>query len=149
MYELTANTTDGLWAGTPHKLEIHSGKCTSTQFWLQTDGIISGHVGSPDGKPFVVHPFVQIISLDDERFDSAWVDTNGNFEARGVEPGRYLVGIGIRDTDHFEARSGGYTMTIDTRNSAETKVKIPVYYPGVRSEKNATIIQLGRAEKRT
>jgi hypothetical protein len=46
-------------------------------------------------------------------------------------------------------KRGDYVITVDTRNSAETKVKIPVYYPGVRSEKNATIIQLGRAEKRT
>lgn len=148
-YELTANTADGLWGGQNRKVEVHSGKCTSTQFWLQTDGIISGHVGSPDGKPFVVHPFVQIVSLDDERSGSAWVDANGNFETRGVEPGRYLVGIGIRDTDHFETRSAGYTITVDTRNSAETKVKTPVYYPGVRTQEQATVIELGRAEKRT
>jgi hypothetical protein len=46
-------------------------------------------------------------------------------------------------------RRGNYVITVDARNSTETKVKTPVYYPGVRSERNATIIQLGRAEKRT
>jgi hypothetical protein len=40
-------------------------------------------------------------------------------------------------------------ITSDLRNSGQTKVRTPVYYPGVRSKKNATIIQFGRAEKRT
>jgi hypothetical protein len=149
VYELTANTADGLWTGEPRKLEVHSGKCTSTQFWLQTDGRISGRIGSPDGKPFTVHPWVQIVSADDERFTSAYVDANGYFEATGLDPGRYLIGLGIRDTDHLEVRSGTTVITSDLRNSGQTKVRTPVYYPGVRSEKNATIIQLGRAEKRT
>jgi hypothetical protein len=148
-YEVTANTADGLWAREARKLEVHTGKCTSTGFMLQTDGRISGRIGSADGKPFTVHPWVQIVSVDDERFTSAYVDANGRFEATGLDPGRYVIGIGIRNNDHFESRSGAYVITVDTRNSAETKVKTPVYYPGVRSEKNATIIQLGRAEKRT
>jgi hypothetical protein len=148
-YELTANTAEGLWAGEARKLEVRSGKCTLTQFWLETDGRISGRIGSADGKPFIVHPWVQIASVDDKRFRSAPVDVNGYFEATGLEPGRYVIGIGIRDTDHIESRSGDYVITVDARSSAEPKVKTPVYYPGVRSEKNATIIQLGRAEKRT
>ena len=130
-YEVTANTAEGLWAGETRKLEVHSGKCTSTQFWVQTDGIISGHVGSPDSKPFIVHPWVQIVSVDDERFTSAYVDANGYFEARGVEPGRYVVGLGIRS------------------GTGAPELPSPVYYPGVRTKEQATIIQLGRAGKRT
>jgi hypothetical protein len=57
-YQVTANTADGLWAREAGKLEVHSGKCTSTTFMLETDGIISGHVGSPDGKPFTVFDLV-------------------------------------------------------------------------------------------
>jgi len=131
-YEVTANTADGLWAGDGGKLEVHSGKCTSTSFMLETDGIISGHIGSADGKPFIVHPWVQIVSVDDDRFNSAYVDANGYFEARGMEPGRYVVGLGIR-------AGTGYFSDVPT----------PVYYPGVRTKEQATIIQLGRAEKRT
>jgi|HubBroStandDraft_1064217.scaffolds.fasta_scaffold00024_55 hypothetical protein len=148
-YEVSANTAEGLWAREAGNLEVHPGKCTSTGFMLQTDGRISGRIGSADGKPFTVHPWVQIVSVDEQWFTSAYVDANGYFEATGLDPGRYLVGIGIRDTSHIETRSGGYVFTVDTRNSAERKAKTPVYYPGVRSEKNATIIQLGRAEKRT
>jgi hypothetical protein len=131
-YELSANTADGLWAGKTRNVEVHSGKCSTTQFWLQTDGIISGHVGNPENKPFLIHPWVQIVSLDDQRFDSAYVDAEGNFEARGVEPGRYVVGLGI------QAGTGYFN-----------DLPIPVYYPGVRTKEEATIIQLGRAEKRT
>jgi hypothetical protein len=148
-YEVTANTADGLWAREAGKLEVHAGKCTSTGFILEIDGIISGHVGSPDGKPFIVHPWVQIVSVDDERFTSAYVDANGYFEARGVEPGRYVIGIGIRDNDHFVARSVDYELHVDLRNSGETKVKTPIYYSGVRTQEQATVIELVRAEKRT
>jgi Carboxypeptidase regulatory-like domain len=130
VYQVTANTVDGLWAGNARKVEVHSGKCSLTQFWLQTDGIISGRIGSPDGKPFVVHPWVDIASVDDEWWTSAYVDKDGYYEARGVEPGRYVIGIGIR-------------------SSHVAPVPIPIYYPGVRSGKNATIIQLGRGQKRT
>jgi len=63
---------------------------------LQSDGMISGHVGSADGKPFTVHPWVQIVSVDSERFMSAYVDARGHFGAKGVKPGRYVVGLGIR-----------------------------------------------------
>ncbi|HKT87177.1 MAG TPA: carboxypeptidase-like regulatory domain-containing protein [Candidatus Sulfotelmatobacter sp.] len=130
IYSVTANTSDGLWAR-EGKLEVHSGKCTSIGFELATDGVISGHVGSPDGKPFTVHPWVQIVSVDANRFMSAYVDANGYFEARGVEPGRYIVGLGI------QSRTGAPSLPS------------PVYYPGVRTKEQATIIQLGRAEKRT
>jgi hypothetical protein len=148
-YEVTANTADGLWAREAGKLEVDAGKCSSTGFTLEIDGIISGHVGSPDGKPFIVHPWVQIVSVDDERFTSAYVDANGYFEARGVEPGRYVIGIGIRANDHFVARSVDYELHVDVRNSGETKVKTPIYYPGVRTQEQATVIELGRAGKRT
>jgi hypothetical protein len=73
---------------------------------------------------------VQIVSVDDDGFTSAYVDANGYFEARGVQPGRYIVGLGIR--------SGmGYFSDVPT----------PVYYLDVRTKEQATIIHLGRAEK--
>jgi hypothetical protein len=98
----------------------------------KTDGTISGHVGSPDGKPFTVHPWVQIVSVESELFTSAYVDAKGHFEAKDVKPGRYVVGLGIRPgTGYF------------------SDVPIPVYYPGVRTKEEATIIELRPSEKRT
>jgi hypothetical protein len=130
-YEVAANTVDGLWAGKDRTVEVRSAQCAQTSFMLETDGSISGHIRSGDGKPFIVHPWVQIVSVDDERFTSAYVDANGDFEARGVSPGRYMVGIGIR------TGTGG------------AHVPTPIYFPGVRTQRQATIVELGRAEKRT
>jgi hypothetical protein len=96
------------------------------------DGAISGHLGSPDGKPFTVHPWIQIVSVDSELFTSAYVDAKGNFEAKNVKPGRYVVGLGIR-------AGTGYFSDVPT----------PVYYPGVGTKEQATIIELRPREKRT
>lgn len=104
----------------------------AADFKLPTDGIISGHLGSPDGKPFTVHPWVQIVSVDGELFRSTYVDAEGNFEANDVKPGRYVVGLGIR-------AGTGYFSDVPT----------PVYYPGVRTKDQATIIELRPNEKRT
>ena len=65
---------------------------------------------------------------------SAWSkagDEHGYFEFRAVNPGRYLVGIGIA------AQPG----------SPEWESR--VYYPGVRSKEEAVAVGLGEAEKRS
>jgi hypothetical protein len=98
----------------------------------KTDGIISGHLGSPDGKPFTVHPWVQIVSVDSQLFTSAYVDAKGYFEAKDVKPGRYVVGLGIQP-------GTGYFSDVPT----------PVYYPGVGTKEQAIIIELRPGEKRT
>jgi hypothetical protein len=131
-YKLTVDLTDA-----PHaadgELEVSRGACWNLTFALpaKTDGVVSGHIGSPDGKPFVVHPWVQLVSMDDEGFRSAYVDANGDFEVKGVKPGRYLVGVGIK------AGTGG------------RDVQSPIYYPGVRTKEQASIVDLRPAEKRT
>jgi protocatechuate 3,4-dioxygenase beta subunit len=117
------------------ELSVSRGACWDQTLEVpkKTDGSIVGHIGSPDGKPFIVHPWVQIVSVDDDnRWMSAYVDANGNFEAKGVEPGRYLVGLGIRaGSDYF------------------SNVPSPIYYPGVPIKEQATIVELKAAEKRT
>jgi hypothetical protein len=131
-YKLTVDLTDS-----PHadggELDVSRGACWDLTFSLpkKTDGSISGHIGSADGKPFVVHPWVQIVSLDDEGFMSAYVDANGDFEVKGVKPGRYVVGVGI------QAGTGGRS------------VPTPIYYPGVRTKEQAAVLDLRSAEKRT
>jgi hypothetical protein len=91
---------------------------------------LTGHVRSADGKPFKLHPWVEVETEDGQRFASFYADDEGFFEAKGLEPGRYLVGIGMRaepETPEWRSR---------------------VYYPGVATKENATIIELGKAEKR-
>ena len=92
-YHLTANTTEGLWAQ-DGPTTVHPRGCTSYQFELEVDGRISGHITSPDGKPFKIHPWVQVMAEDGSHSKSAYVDDEGHYEVRGLEPGRYLIGIG-------------------------------------------------------
>lgn len=75
-----------------------------------------------------MHPWVQIVSVDSELFTSAYADAKGNFEAKNVKPGRYVVGLGIR-------AGTGYFSDVPT----------PVYYPGVGTKEQATIIELSSA----
>ena len=115
------------------ELKVGRGACWDLTLEVpkETDGGISGRVATPDGRPYVVHRWVDIASVDEPRWITAEIDNkDGYYEARGLEPGRYIVGIGIR--------SSGFA-----------PLPVPVYYPGVRSEKNATIIELGPTQKRT
>jgi len=113
-------------------VRVENGRCWEHNFAVRPvtaikpkrDGIISGHLVSPDGKLFTVHPWVQIVSADSEMFTSAYVDAKGYFEAKDLKPGRYRVGLGIRP-------GTGYFSDVPT----------PVYYPGV--------IELRPNEKRT
>jgi hypothetical protein len=144
-YDVTTAPEDGLrqvenFGSTLGGVPVEKGTCwehdfvvrQAADFKLPTDGIISGHLGSPDGKPFKVHPWVQIVSVDGDFFTSAYVDAKGNFEAKGVKPGRYVVGLGIQ-------AGTGYFSDVPTL----------VYYPGVRTKEEATIIELRANEERT
>lgn len=144
-YDVTTGSEDGLqevegFGSMLGSVPVEKSKCWEHDFGVKpitaikpkTDGIISGHLGSPDGKPFTVHPWIQIVSVDSEMFTSAYVDAKGYFEAKDVRPGRYVVGLGIRSgTGYF------------------SEVPTPVYYPGVRTKEEATIIELRPNEKRT
>jgi len=126
-YHITPNTIPGLWAE-DGDTDVSPGSCTQINFALTTDGQISGHVTSVDGKPFDVTPWVEVQSDDLHFSKSAPVDDQGNYELRGLPAGRYLVGIGI------SAQPG----TPDWRSR--------VYYPGGRRKEFAATIDLGQAE---
>ena len=128
-YELTANTADGLWTEEgPTTVEPHS--CTAFQFELHVDGTISGHVERLDGRSFQIHPWVEVNREDGSESRSFYVDDQGYYEFRGLAPGRYVVGIGIGDAPVSSAWGR-------------------VFYPGVQTREEATVIELGKAEKRT
>ncbi len=128
-YHLDPNTTQGLWA-LDGSTQVRSQGCTAFEFELRVDGGISGHVRSADGKPFKIHPWVEIVSEDGGHSDSYYADEHGYFSARGLKPGRYLIGIGLKAVP----------------GSPEWQSR--VYYPGVRTKEQATVIELGKAEKR-
>lgn len=128
-YKLSANTAKGLWAE-EGPTKVHPRGCTQYQFELHTDGSISGHVRAADGRTFKVHPWVEVSSADGRGSQSFYVDEHGYFEARGLEPGRYLVSVGITTKP----------------NTPEWRSR--VYYPGVETQEKATVIKLGKAEMR-
>ena len=106
--------------------------CSEASFALEPDGIISGQVTAADGKlPRNVQVAIVPASKGNMQFTSALTDGLGRFEVKGLHPGRYLVGVDI------QARPGS------------AKWRSRVYYPGVRDQNSAAIIELGRAEKRT
>src|SRR5215470_2257263 len=129
-YTLSANTRPGLWAP-DWGATIRPRSCHAYEFELRTDGRISGHVRAADGKPLAEQLWVDVVSEDGGRGDSAYVDDEGRFEARGLEPGRYVIGMGINAQP----------------NTAEWRAR--VYYPGVRSKDEATVVELGNAERRS
>jgi hypothetical protein len=129
-YTLSANTRPGLWAP-DWGATIRPRSCHAYHFELRTNGRISGHVRTANGKPLTEHPWVDVVSEDGGRGDSAYVDDEGRFEARGLEPGRYVIGVGINAQP----------------NTAEWRAR--VYYPGVRSKDEATVVELGTAERRS
>ncbi|HLJ27214.1 MAG TPA: carboxypeptidase-like regulatory domain-containing protein [Candidatus Angelobacter sp.] len=129
-YHVTANTAQGLWAE-EGSTEVRSQGCSMIQFELRPDGRISGYVGTANGKPFKVQPWVNVVSEELGESRSTYVNEEGYFEVKGLRPGRYLVGIGI------QAEPGS------------PKWPSRVYYPGVRTRESVVIIELGQAEKRT
>jgi hypothetical protein len=129
-YHLSANTEKGLWAE-DGPAKVHSRGCESFVLELHSDGEISGRVRSVDGKPFKVHPWIDIKSEGRGEVRTAYADERGNFDTRGLEPGRYVVGVGIAAEPNT------------------SKWRDRVYYPGVGTKERATVIDLGEAEKRT
>ncbi|MGD0570622.1 MAG: carboxypeptidase-like regulatory domain-containing protein [Candidatus Sulfotelmatobacter sp.] len=105
--------------------------CTEVDFSLLVDGKLAGRITTNDGKPA---PFVEVaiipVSPVHPQFTVA-TDGNGNFEVGGRQPGQYIVGVGL----------------LAPFGSAEWKSR--VYYPGVPTEEQAKIVELGDGEWRT
>jgi hypothetical protein len=132
-YHVTANTTNGLWTE-EGDTSVHPHGCSYIGFELDPDGVVSGHIRAADGSP-AKNALVkaQVPSSQSRRSwetHSIAADENGYFEFRGLRPNRYLIGVG----------------TSADEGSAEWKNR--VYYPGVRNESRAIVIELSKAEKR-
>jgi len=105
--------------------------CIDVDFWLHTDGRISGRVTNADGKP-ARYAQVAIVPVSPEGQPfSVTTDGEGHFEVGGRKPGSYLVGVGLL------AQPG----------SPEWQSR--VYYPGVSTREQAKVIKLGEGEWRT
>ena len=129
-YELSANTTQGLWAE-EGRVDIKPRGCSSIGFELHPAGSISGRVTTDSGEP-VKYASVEVAPVDGpRRWAFATADEQGYFEINGLEAGRYLVGVEIED------------------NKGDLRPRGKAYYPGVRDRDLAVAITLGQAESRT
>jgi hypothetical protein len=129
-YHLSANTKRGLWAPETETF-VHKQGCIHVDLWLHTDGRIAGTVTNTEGK---AARYVQVaivpVSPPAQSF-TVTADGQGHFEVGGRKPGQYLVGVGV----------------LAPVDSVEWKSRI--YYPGVPTQEQAKIINLGDGEWRT
>jgi hypothetical protein len=100
-------------------------------FELRPAGSISGRVTTASGEPAKYAPVAAAPVDGPRRWAFATADEQGYFEVKGLEAGRYLVGIEIED------------------NKGDLRPWGKAYYPGVRDKDLAVTITLGQAQRRT
>lgn len=134
IYEVAGETEQGFRVQDDFHLGgtyISNGACLAVDFRLLRDGKLAGRVTTAKGKP------AKFISVSITRADpigapaTVVTDETGHFELGGRQPGSYIIGVGL----------------LAPYESTEWKSR--VYYPGVRTKDEATIIQLGEGEWRT
>jgi protocatechuate 3,4-dioxygenase beta subunit len=133
IYELSANTTAGLW-GFEGAVDIAPHTCAWASFKLEPNGQITGRLTKPDGKP-ARDVEVYAISSSDNRIEShtTRTDEDGHYRLNGLRPGHYLVGI---------------KSETEEESSSNTPMKLKIYFPGVSNLEDAVGIDVGKAEKR-
>jgi hypothetical protein len=126
-YSLNPNTAPGLKATWSGEIDVEARQCTSLFINVEVDGRISGFVRNADGTP-QESVEVEAVSADDSDNPggSAVTNSRGHYEIRGLDAGRYFVGLGVADAvDGNEA----------------------LYAPGVKDRKRATAVTLGQADR--
>ncbi len=126
-YNLNPNTVPGLKATWSGEIDVEARQCASYFINVEVDGRISGFVRNADGtlKESVE---VEAVSADDSDSPGGTAVTNsrGHYEIRGLDAGRYFVGLGVAN-----AVDGGDSL----------------YAPGVKDRKRATTVTLGQADR--
>lgn len=126
-YNLNPNTVPGLKATWSGEIAVEARQCTNYFVNIEVDGRISGFVRNGDGTP-QESVAVEAVSADDSDNPGGSAITNGkgHYEIRGLDAGRYFVGLGIADA-------------VDGNDA--------LYAPGVKDRKRATTVTLGQADR--
>jgi hypothetical protein len=103
--------------------------CVRKDFFVLSDGRISGRIVDSDGRPVAEQGVVLARAESPEETWSAWSGKDGRFEFRLVQPGRYLLGINL---DGPPRSVNPYPRT---------------YYPGVSDPSLASIVGVGDGTK--
>lgn len=111
------------------KTRVYDRGCMRNDFGVQSNGRIGGKLTDAAGKPIkeLMVNLVNAAAADKGWF--AFTDSEGKYEFRMVQPGRYLLGVNLQwvPDDQYP-----YSRT---------------YYPGVVEEDKATVIGVGDGEK--
>lgn len=126
-YNLNPNTVPGLKATWSGEITVEARQCANYFISIEVDGRISGIVRNGDGTP-QESVEVEAVSADapDNPGGSAITNEKGHYEIRGLDAGKYFVGLGIADA-------------VDGNNA--------LYAPGVKDRKRAATVTLGQAER--
>lgn len=118
------------------KIKVPGSGCSASEYFIfYMNGVISGKVFDADGTPLKKMP-VTLFRYDNsdnmpEQNYKFWTNEEGEYIAKGLPPGRYLIGFGIDHSLYINSHFAGY---------------LPVYYPNVSNEKKSIPIFLGEAE---
>jgi len=133
-YKVRADLPRGLSEHT-QEVELPSAGCAGADIRTQSDGRISGRVIDSNGQP-TSNARVDLIPADTEneqiilmKGEHERTDNQGNYEFKEISPGRYYLGINLREEPRGEFP---YPRT---------------YFPGVADQGKATIIVLVDGQK--
>lgn len=118
------------------RIKVPGSGCEARRYYsVVPNGIISGKVFDSNNVPLAKIP-VNIYRFDDEdempeQNYKVWTDDLGNYVAKGMPSGRYLIGVGIGHDLYMNSHFDGY---------------LPTFYPNTTSRKSAIFFNLDEAE---
>ena len=141
VYKVVIDTPPKLYSPVPQPaVDLIASPCSHADFWLQSDGRVSGKVVDADGKP-AIYVGVSLVPVELMPLDNtlpanrelhgigAQANDQGRYEIRGVPPGRYLLGVNLGDG----SPEPGWSLFPRT------------FYPGTPNRSQATVIELSEA----
>ena len=138
-YKLTVDPV-GSFHPDDSEIELSRGACWDLTLSRSPHAHLGGHIRRSDGSPVPRVP-VLIMSEDGTGFYTKESDADGYFRSDGMQPGKYVVGIGLPGAPPWKYGSCG----------GACKDKIPsasLYYPGMQSRSDALVISLATDQKR-
>ena len=147
-------TSDNLYGRQGKVINLFDGEAAEgVEISLRPGGVITGRVTDTDGQP-VIQESLRLVSANDQlRKQPIYLpynfmfstDDRGVYRLFGVPPGRYLVGVGVDNSDHgarFNVGNTYYPLTYHPDATEEAKATIVEIASG--SEVSGVDIVLGR-----
>jgi hypothetical protein len=121
------------------RIKVPGSGCPAINYYsVRLNGVISGRVvdaGDRPSKriPVTLFRFDNADDMPEENY-KVWTDDEGFYIAKGLPPGRYMLGFGIDHSLYINSDFAGY---------------LPTYYPNNSRKTETEILNLGVAERLT